>query len=166
MYCKKCGNNIEAVAKFCGKCGLKNTDTNSEIERTEVVKDNNSSILEEKIKKLGRFSKAIGWINIVINILVFIWSISDINFSDSGLADGGVVGLLIACGAGAVFITLGKQIEQLKNIKQNMWILLGLSVLMIIIAGATGGTAGILLIIFIGYLIWGLVKAYKLAKIK
>lgn len=175
MFCKNCGTKTEENSKFCINCGGK---INNDISPTLNKEENNSqkllsidkteqplvfkSFLEKQIKKVGHISMIIGWIQISLIIIICLWSISDSNYSDSGLLNPGWFGFIITSGFGITMIVLGKQIKELKNIINNLWVLLSLSILMIVVAGVMGGGVGLITLIFIGYIGGGINKANKL----
>jgi len=150
MFCKNCGNNIDEGAKFCKKCGkpieFDNSADNPKIDIEKVRKS---------LKNTGNSVFAVGWITIAINAGLYIWSVLDKNFSESGLPAIDLTGFLMMVIFSSIFIILGKRISGLvdKNIKRYLQILLVLSILFLIIIVASGGRVGLLFFLIIAYLI-------------
>ncbi len=158
MNCKHCDNKLANDAKFCNKCG-------KPVEATAVPKADIEK-LKKGILNTGNSVYAIGWITILINVGIYIWSILDKNFSESGLPASDLPGIFIMIVAGSIFIILGSRIKKLvdKNIKTYLQVLLGLSLLLFIWIVSTGGRVGLLFFLVIAYLISSLVSINKLMK--
>lgn len=162
MNCKNCNNLVPENAKFCNKCGKPI--------KTERPKSDSSSVDLEKIRKslknTGNSVYAIGWITIIINIGIYLWSVLDKNFAESGLPASDLSGTFLMVIAASIFIILGNRIRGLvdKNIKLYLQILLGLSLLLLIWVLSTGGRVGILFFLVVAYLISSLVKIRKAMK--
>lgn len=158
MNCKHCDNKLVNDAKFCNKCG-KPVETIA-VPKADIEK------LKKGILNTGNSVYAIGWITILINVGIYIWSILDKNFSESGLPASDLPGIFIMIVAGSIFIILGSRIKKLvdKNIKTYLQVLLGLSLLLFIWIISTGGRVGILFFLVIAYLISSLVSINKLMK--
>jgi hypothetical protein len=160
MNCKHCNNILLSDGKFCNKCGkpVETKDTS----KVDVKK------LKKGILNTGNSVYAIGWITILINVGIYIWSILDKNFSESGLPASDLPGIFIMIVAGSIFIILGSRIKKLvdKNIKIYLQVLLGLSLLLFIWVISTGGRVGILFFLVIAYLIYSLVSINKLMKVE
>jgi len=162
MNCKNCNNLVPENAKFCNKCGKPI--------KTERPKSDSSSVDLEKIRKslknTGNSVYAIGWITIIINIGIYLWSVLDKNFAESGLPASDLSGTFSMVIAASIFIILGDRIRGLvdKNIKLYLQILLGLSLLLLIWVLLTGGRVGILFFLVVAYLISSLVKIRKAMK--
>lgn len=158
MNCKHCDNKLANDAKFCNKCG-------KPVEAIAVPKADIEK-LKKSILNTGNSVYAIGWITILINVGIYIWSILDKNFSESGLPASDLPGIFIMIVAGSIFIILGGRIKKLvdKNIKTYLQVLLGLSLLLFIWIISTGGRVGILFFLVIAYLISSLVSINKLMK--
>lgn len=160
MFCKNCGENIKEDIKFCGKCGGSVKITNTS--QLDVEK------LKKSIKNTGNSVFAIGWLTIIINVILYIWSIVDENFFDTGLPVSDFSGLFLIVVLSSIFIILGNRIRELidKNIKFYLQVLLGLSVLFFIWIILSGGRVGILFFLVIIYLISSLFIIRKLIKIE
>ncbi len=158
MNCKHCDNKLANDAKFCNKCG-------KPVEATTIPKADIEK-LKKGILNTGNSVYAIGWITILINVGIYIWSILDKNFSESGLPASDLPGIFIMIVAGSIFIILGSRIKKLvdKNIKTYLQVLLGLSLLLFIWIISTGGRVGLLFFLVIAYLISSLVSINKLMK--
>jgi hypothetical protein len=160
MNCKHCDNKLVDDAKFCNKCG-------KQVEVTTIPKADIEN-LKKGILTCGNSVYAIGWITIIINIGIYIWSILDKKFSESGLTANDLTGIFIMIVAGSIFIILGSRIKKLvdKNIKIYLQVLLGLSLLLFIWVISTGGSVGILFFLVIAYLISSLISINKLMKVE
>jgi hypothetical protein len=164
MHCKNCNNLLPENAKFCNKCGKP-----VNVEKSKV---NHSSVDVEKIKKslknTGNSVYAIGWLTIIINIGIYLWSALDKNFADSGLPASDLSGTFLMVVAASIFIILGNRIRGLvdKNIKLYLQVLLGLSLLLLVWVLSTGGRVGILFFLVVAYLISSLIKIRKAMKSK
>lgn len=159
MNCKHCENKLANDAKFCNKCG-------------KPVEAEKLSVDIEKIKKslknTGNSVYAIGWLTIIINIGIYLWSVLDKNFAESGLPASDLSGTFLMIVAASIFIILGNRIRGLvdKNIKSYLQILLGLSLLLLVWVLATGGRVGILFFLVVAYLISSLVSIRKAMKVE
>lgn len=159
MNCKNCGNKkLSSISKFCDKCGKPIEIVN--VSKTKIEKNKKS------IKNTGESVYAIGWLTIVTNAGLYIWSIADKNFFESGLPAANLTGAFIMITIAIVFIILGSRIKKLadKKIKQYLQILLILSVLLLIWIVLTGGRVGLLFILVTFYLISSLTTISKLMR--
>lgn len=157
MNCKYCDNKLANEAKFCNKCG----------KSIEVVKPKvNIEKLKKNLKNTGNSVYAIGWITIIINLSIYLWSILDKNFVEYGLPASDLSGAFLAVVTASVFVILGNRIKELvdKNIKLYLQILLGLSLLLFVWIIFTGGRVGILLFFVVIYLISSSVQISKAMK--
>jgi hypothetical protein len=163
MNCKKCDNPLVDGAKFCNKCG-----TPIQLSPAEEVKTKtNIEKLKKSVINTGNSVYAIGWITILLNLGIYIWSILDKNFSESGLPATDLPGIWIMIVASVVFIILGSRIKKLqdKNIKVYLQVLLGISLLLLVWILSTGGRVGLLFFIVLIYLISSIGSVGKLMKI-
>ena len=135
----------------------------------EKTEKNNVDI--EKIKKglknTGNSVYAIGWLTIIINVGIYLWSILDKNFAESGLPASDLSGTFLMVVASIIFIILGNRIRGVvdNKIKLYLQILLGLSLLLLIWVLGTGGRVGLLFFLIIAYLISSLVSIRKAMKV-
>lgn len=157
MNCKNCNNKLASDAKFCNKCG-KSVETDKP--KVDVEK------LKKSLRNTGNSVYAIGWITILINTGLYLWSVLDKNFAESGLPASDLSGTFLMIVAASIFIILGKRIQGLvdKNIKTYLQILLGLSLLLLVWVLSTGGRVGIIFILVIAYLISSSVQIRKAMK--
>lgn len=162
MNCKNCNNLVPENAKFCNKCGKpidieksKTSSSGFDIEKTR-----------KSLKNTGNSVYAIGWITIIINIGIYLWSVLDKNFAESGLPASDLSGTFLMVVAASIFIILGNRIRGLvdRNIKLYLQVLLGLSLLLLVWVLSTGGRVGILFFLVVAYLISSLVKIRKAMK--
>jgi hypothetical protein len=163
MNCKKCDNPLVDGAKFCNKCG-----TPIQLSPVEEAKTKtNIEKLKKSVINTGNSVYAIGWITILLNLGIYIWSILDKNFSESGLPATDLPGIWIMIAASVVFIILGSRIKKLqdKNIKVYLQVLLGISLLLLVWILSTGGRVGLLFFIVLIYLISSIGSVGKLMKI-
>ncbi len=159
MNCKNCNNVLPSDAKFCNKCGKPIESDKPKVDIEKVKKN---------LKNTGNSVYAIGWITIVINIGIYLWSILDKNFAESGLPASDLSGTFLMVVAASIFIILGNRIKGLvdKNIKLYLQILLGLSLLLLVWVISTGGRVGILFFLIVAYLISSLVSVRKGMKVE
>ena len=132
MNCKHCDNKLANDAKFCNKCGK-----SVEVEKPKVDIEK----IKKSLKNTGNSVYAIGWITIIINVGIYLWSVLDKNFAESGLPASDLSGIFLMIVAASIFIILGNRIRGLvdKNIKLYLQILLGLSLLLLVWVLSTGG---------------------------
>jgi len=159
MNCKHCGHSLSVDAKFCNKCGK-----SVGISKPEV----NTEKLKKSLKTTGNSVSAIGWLTIILNVAIFIWSMFDTSFSDSGFPVPDLTGTLIMVIISLVFIILGNRIKELvdRNIKLYLQILIGLSLLLLAFIFYTGGRAGLLFFLVMAYLISSLISVTKALKVE
>lgn len=159
MNCKYCNNKLPSGAKFCNKCGKSVFTEKPSIDITKIKK---------KLKNTGNSVYAIGWLTIIINIGIYLWSVLDKNFSESGLPAPDLSGTFLMIVFASIFIILGNRIRGLvdKNIKLYLQILLGLSLAVGAWVLATGGRIGILFLLVVAYLISALVSIRKAMKVE
>jgi hypothetical protein len=157
MNCKNCNNKLAGDAKFCNKCGKP-----VEAEKLKV----NIEKLKKSLRNTGNSVYAIGWITIIINLGLYLWSVLDKNFAESGLPASDLSGTFLMIVAASIFIILGKRIQGLvdKNIKLYLQILLGLSLLLLVWVFSTGGRVGIIFFLVVAYLISSSVQIRKAMK--
>jgi len=157
MNCKNCNNKLASDAKFCNKCGK---SVEAEKPKVDIEK------LKKSLRNTGNSVYAIGWITILINTGLYLWSVLDKNFAESGLPASDLSGTFLMIAAASIFIILGKRIQGLvdKNIKLYLQILLGLSLLLLVWVLSTGGRVGIIFILVIAYLISSSVQIRKAMK--
>jgi hypothetical protein len=161
MNCKNCDNQLANDAKFCNKCGKP-----VEAEKSKVNVDIEK--VKKSLKNTGNSVYAIGWITIIINIGIYLWSVLDKNFAESGLPASDLSGTFLMVVAASIFIILGNRIKGLvdKNIKLYLQILLGLSLLLLVWVLSTGGRVGLLFFLIVAYLISSLVSIRKAMKVE
>lgn len=161
MNCKNCDNKLANEAKFCNKCGKP-----VEAEKSKV--DVDFEKVKKSLKNTGNSVYAIGWITIIINIGIYLWSVLDKNFAESGLPASDLSGTFLMVVAASIFIILGNRIKGLvdKNIKLYLQILLGLSLLLLVWVLSTGGRVGLLFFLIVAYLISSLVSISKAMKVE
>ena len=159
MNCKHCDNKLANDAKFCNKCGK-----SVEVEKPKVDIEK----IKKSLKNTGNSVYAIGWITIIINVGIYLWSVLDKNFAESGLPASDLSGIFLMIVAASIFIILGNRIRGLvdKNIKLYLQILLGLSLLLLVWVLSTGGRVGILFFLVVAYLISSLVSIRKAMKVE
>lgn len=163
MKCKHCNNTILDTAKFCNECG-KPIDM---IEKTEK-KDVNIEKIKKSLKNTGNSVYAIGWLTIIINAGIYLWSILDKNFAEYELPASDLSGTFLMIVASSIFIILGNRIRGFvdKKIKLYLQILLGLSLLLLIWVLGSGGKVGLLFFLIIVYLTSSLISIHKAMKAK
>jgi len=162
MNCKNCNNLVPEKAKFCNKCGKP-----IDIEKSKISSSGfDVEKTRKSLKNTGNSVYAIGWITIIINIGIYLWSVLDKNFAESGLPASDLSGTFLMVVAASIFIILGNRIRGLvdKNIKLYLQVLLGLSLLLLVWVLSTGGRVGILFFLVVAYLISSLVKIRKAMK--
>lgn len=159
MNCKNCDNKLASDAKFCNKCGK---PVEAEKPKVDIEK------VKKSLKNTGNSVYAIGWITIIINVGIYLWSILDKNFAESGLPASDLSGTFLMIVAASIFIILGNRIKGLvdKNIKFYLQILLGLSLLLLVWVLSTGGRVGILFFLIVAYLLSSLVSVRKAMKVE
>lgn len=157
MNCKNCNNKLASDAKFCNKCGKP-----VEADKPKV----NIEKLKKSLRNTGNSVYAIGWITILINAGLYLWSVLDKNFAESGLPASDLSGTFLMIIVASIFIILGKRIQGLvdKNIKTYLQILLGLSLLFLVWVLSTGGRIGIIFFLVVAYLISSSVQIRKAMK--
>ncbi len=164
MKCKKCDNELIDGAKFCNKCGtpvqadpVQEAKTKGDIEK-----------LKKSVMNAGNSVYAIGWITILLNGAIYLWSLLDSNFSESGLPAPDLAGVYIMVVASVIFIILGSRIKKLedKNIKVYLQVLLGISLLLLVWILSTGGRVGLLFFLVMIYLLSSIGSIRKLMKIE
>lgn len=157
MNCKNCNNNLASDAKFCNKCGK---PVEAEKVKVDIEK------IKKSLRNTGNSVYAIGWITILINVGLYLWSVLDKNFAESGLPASDLSGAFLMVVAASIFIILGKRIQGLvdKNIKTYLQILLGLSLLLLVWVLSTGGRVGIIFFLVVAYLISSCVQIRKAMK--
>lgn len=150
---------MPSEAKFCNKCGKPIEAEKPKVDIEEI---------KRSLKNTGNSASAIGWITIIINIGIYLWSILDKNFAESGLPASNLSGTFLIVVTASIFIILGNRIKGLidKNIKLYLQILLGLSFLFLILILLTGGSIGILFFLVVAYLISSLVSISKAMKVE
>ena len=159
MNCKNCNNILPSDAKFCNKCGK---PTEGDKPKVDIEK------VKKSLKNTGNSVYVIGWITIIINIGIYLWSTLDKNFAESELPNPDLSGAFLMVVAASIFIILGNRIKGLvdKNIKLYLQILLGLSLLLLVWVLSTGGRVGILFFLIVAYLISSLVSIRKAMKVE
>lgn len=163
MNCKKCDNKLVEGAKFCNKCG-----TPVQLDPAEEAKrKGNIEKLKKSVINTGNSVYAIGWITIILNVGIYIWSILDKNFSESGLPATDLAGVYIMIVASVIFIILGARIKKLqdRNIKTYLQVLLGISLLLLVWILSIGGRVGLLFFLVLIYLLSSIGTMRKLMKI-
>jgi hypothetical protein len=151
-------------AKFCNKCGAP-----VQVDPAQVAKTKSEI---EKLKKsvvtAGNSVYAIGWITILFNGAIYLWSLFDSNFADSGLPAQDLSGVYIMAVASVIFIILGNRIKRLedRSIKIYLQVLLGISLLLLVWILGTGGRVGLLFFLVIIYLLSSIRSIRKLMKIE
>ena len=110
--------------------------------------------LKKSVKNAGDSAYAIGWVAIGLNIVIYLWSIFDKNYSESGLLQPTLFGVLVMLIISTVFVILGGRIKGVtdKNIKKYIEILLVLSLVFAIGVVVTGGRIGLLFFLVLIYL--------------
>jgi len=162
MNCKKCNNPLLERAKFCNKCGTPvPLNPEEEAKAKKAVEE-----LKKSVKNAGTSVYAIGWITILLNTVIYVWSIFDADFSESGLPVPDLGGIYIIAIAAVIFIVLGTRIRKLqdKKIKIYLQVLLGLSLVLLVWILSSGGRVGLLFILVIIYLLTSLRSISKLMK--
>lgn len=160
MNCKYCANKLAEDAKFCNKCGK------------SVVAVGPGAVDIEKIKKslinTGNSVYAVGWITIVLNVGVYLWSVLDKNFAEARLPAGDLSGTFLMVAAASIFIILGNRIRRLVDIKIKLYlqVLLGLSLFLLAWVILSGGSVGILFILVVAYLVSSLTTIRKAMKVQ
>lgn len=146
MICKNCNSQVADGTKFCNNCGKPVDETNKS--KVDIEK------LKKHIKNTGESVYAVGWITIGLNVIIYLWSILDKNFFQSGLAAPDLAGVIVLVVCGSVFVILGRRIKKLvdKSIKLYLQVSLGLFVLVAIWVIATGGRIGLLFFFVVIYL--------------
>lgn len=159
MNCKHCDNKLVSDAKFCNKCGK---PVEAKRPKVDIKK------IKKSLENTGKFVYAIGWITIIINPGIYLWSVLDKNFAESGLPAIDLSGTFLMIVVAIIFIIFGNRIRGLvdKNIKLYLQILLGFSILLLVLALSTGGRVGILFFLVVAYLISSLVSIYKAMKVE
>lgn len=159
MNCKNCNNLLPKNAKFCNKCGKPVFTEKPSIDVTKIKK---------KLKNTGNSVYAIGWLTVIINVVIYLWSILDKNFAESGLPTPDLSGTFLMIVFASIFIILGNRIRGLidKNIKLYLQILLGLSLTIGVWVLATGGRVGILFFLVVAYLISAFISIRKAMKVE
>lgn len=111
--------------------------------------------VKKSLKNTGNSVYAIGWITIIINIGLYLWSILDQSFVESGLPASDLSGTFLIVVVMSIFVILGNRIKGLidKNIKKYLQILLVLSLLILVWNLSAGGRVGLLFLLIIAYLI-------------
>jgi RNA polymerase subunit RPABC4/transcription elongation factor Spt4 len=162
MHCTNCGNKVTDGAKYCNHCGKPVDVEKSEIK--PIVVDTEK--IQKSLKNTGNSVYAIGWLTIIVNVAIYIWSVLDKSYAEYGLPAIDLSGAFLMVVAAIIFIILGNRIRKLvdKNIKLYLQILLGLSILILIWVISTGGRVGILFFLVIAYLISSLIKINKAMK--
>lgn len=157
MNCKNCNNVLSSDAKFCNKCGKAVEGDKPKVDIEKVRKS---------LKNTGNSAYAIGWITIIINVGIYLWSVRDKNFAEFGLPVPDLSGTFLMVVAASIFIILGSRIEGLvdKNIKLYLQILLGLSLALLVLVLYMGGRVGLFLFLIIAYLISSLISVRKAMK--
>lgn len=124
--------------------------------------------LKKNLIKTGKSVSAIGWLMVIISLGVFLWSILDKNFNESGLSSTNYSTLFIIIIMYVIFIILGNRIKNVIDIKIKLYlqIILLLSLVFLIFIIYTGGTVGILFFLLTGYLISSLVQINRAMKLK
>lgn len=152
--------------------GQRESNDTSKSEEQPKEKESTQSIdiesLKKSVRRTGNLTYHVGWWTIALSAIIFIWSLLDKNFSDSGLPEPDFLSFLLMVVVSVTMIILGRRIKQLLDvkIKNYLQILIGLSVVLFILIVWTGGKVGILFFILLAYLISSLVKINKLMKVK
>jgi hypothetical protein len=122
--------------------------------------------IKKSLKNTGNSVYAVGWLTIILNVGIYLWSVLDKHFAESGLPVSDLSGMVLMIVAASIFIILGSRIKALvdKNIKLYLQILLCLSALLLIWVFASGGRVGLLFFIVIAYLISSLVSVSRAMK--
>ena len=136
------------------------------MEKTKSSSNIDVEKLKKSLKNTGNSVYAIGWLTIILNIGIYLWSVLDKNFAESGLPASDLAGTFLMVVAASIFIILGNRIRGLvdKNINLYLQILLGLSLLLLVWVLSTGGRVGILFFLVVAYFISSLVKIRKAMK--
>ena len=145
MNCKKCSNKLPADAKFCNKCG-----TPVQLDPVlEAKNKSNITSLKKSVVTAGNSAYAIGWITIILNCAIYLWSLLDKNYSQSGLPATDLGGVYIMVMASVIFIILGKRIKKLndRRIRAYLITLLVTAIVLFTWVVSSGGRIGILAIL-------------------
>ncbi|MEA3272802.1 MAG: zinc-ribbon domain-containing protein [Patescibacteria group bacterium] len=161
MFCPNCGTKIREDDKFCKKCGK-----SVKMEKTKSPSNIDVEKIKKSLKNTGNSVYAIGWLTIILNIGIYLWSVLDKNFGESGLPASDLSGTFLIVVVASIFIIFGNRIRGLvdRNINLYLQILLGLSLLLLVWVLSMGGRVGILFFLIVAYLISSLVKIRKAMK--
>lgn len=158
MNCKFCGYQIpNEETKSCPSCGKA---IEKEIPKIDIAK------IQKNLKTTGTSISALGWLTLVGNVGLYVYSLLDTNYLKSGLPKIDTSGTVPVVAFSIIYIILGKRIAKLvdRNIKRYLQILLILSALVLVWVLYSDGRIGVLFILVIGYLISSLIAINKAMK--
>lgn len=155
MKCLNCNQDNKIDSTFCNNCGAL-----LQIEEQLPNQNDNTNKLSKSLKNTGNSVFAIGWVTLIINLGLYIWSISVDLLKQPDMPSFQLTGLAWLIIVSVIFIILGNRIRKIKdnNIKLYLIILLILSLITLPIIVLSGGTVGILFFLVLAYIIISFIK--------
>jgi len=136
MKCKYCGSKVKQDAKFCDKCGK---EVGKELTNVEKI--------EKQVRSMGVTINAFGWFSIIFKLLFYVLQLLNI---DALGFETDYTGLLLSLLVGFLFVILGNRIKNVhdKKIKTYLTILLIITILFSVLAWSTGGSVGLIVLVY------------------
>jgi hypothetical protein len=170
-YCGECGSKLESDSAYCSNCGKKVIDSSKKENKSSNNKSNKSqenkskdeiSFLEKQVHDAGNAGVTLGWLNIIITLVLFIFGSSlgeEFNYS--------LIDVSIYVPFAVMVIILSNRLKIVKTtlLKKYLYILLGSSIGLIALSVWAGGGVGWLWILFIFQLYRAIQASNKLFSI-
>lgn len=158
MECLQCKNVNKPESVFCNSCGTK-----LPIKELAPESSNENIKLSRSLKNTGNSVYAIGWLTLLINLGLYLWTIVVILKPDLDLIVFQLKSSSLIIVVSIVYIILGNRIRKTKdkNTKSYLLVLLALSIITLVVVVITGGHIGILFFVIFAYLISSYFKINK-----
>lgn len=157
MNCPHCSFLVPQGASTCPNCGQ---PVVPQAPKTDFSK------VQRSLKNTGTSVAALGWLSLVLNLGLYIWSLVDKNFASSGMPLIDTIGFVVAAIFFALYIILGNRLAKPADIHARKYIIILLVVTAALLAWTlyTGGKVGILFGLIVVYLCTSLYSVSKAMK--
>lgn len=123
--------------------------------------------MKKEVSRIGSLISAVGRLSITASVVIYILSLVDKNFTNNGLPSIDLFDVIITIFGASILITQGQRIKKLVdvNIQRYLHIVLCLAFLFLFGSVVAGGRVGIIALLLLWYIIYGLMLVRKLIKI-